>query len=770
MHKPARLSLYLRMKCYFPLFCWCSLVMGLLPAPAQDIPVGAWRTHAPFRSLQTLAVAGARVYAATNGGLFRLDTEYGNAQVLSRLDGLAGTNVSRLAYAPSQQMLIVAYTDGNVDLWDGNTIQPVSALARANLAESKKINHVAVAGHLAYLAGDFGVAVLDLESRNIRETYRNIGPGGTRVGVRATAAAGGNLYLATDGGLLRAALNGANLQDFRSWSPVAGPEGVPAGTIRAVAPAGNALCAAFASNGVFLLENEAWQKLDLPGVNRVNALTPSAGGVLAGVPGGVWVIRPGEAPRLVGDPAVVDPREAAFDAEGQLWIADGVNGLVSNWEGPFRSYSPAGPLSNAVRRVVAGAGEVAALPGGLGANYAPPGDTAGVSFFSDEGWRNYAARIPGAAPLPGARDLLRAAYNPTDESWYLGSYGNGLLVLRPDGSFTEFNENNSPLLESTEGGVRVTGLAVDAEGNAWVALYSVPFGAPSLFVRRRDGTWGSFTFNNIAARFPLDLVLDDFGNKWMPLAPVQGGGLWVFDDKGNRTRYLSAAFGSGGLPNPNVRSLARDREGQMWVGTERGAAVFFAPADVLRGAAVDATLPIYEGSRLLRDEVVTAIAVDGGNRKWFGTRNGVFLFNPTTDKLVSHFTTANSPLPADSVASLAIRARTGEVFVATAGGLVSYRAAASEADPESGAVQIFPNPVRPGYEGLVGFSGLPENAVVKITDVSGRLVHETRAQGGTAAWNVRDYRGRRAATGIYLVYAADAEGRKLLVGKMAVIE
>jgi hypothetical protein len=108
--------------------------------------------------------------------------------------------------------------------------------------------------------------------------------------------------------------------------------------------------------------------------------------------------------------------------------------------------------------------------------------------------------------------------------------------------------------------------------------------------------------------------------------------------------------------------------------------------------------------------------------------------------------------------------------MATAGGLISYRAAATEPDPDASKVSIFPNPVRPGFEGLVGISGLPENVIVKITDVSGRLVHETRALGGSAAWNVRDYRGRRAATGIYLVYAAEAEGRKLLVGKVAVIE
>ncbi len=750
-------------------FFWCCLLAGYL-LQAQNVPVGTWRTHTSFRSLQSVAVAGTHIYGGTNGGLFFLDQGYGNTTVLSRVDGLGGTNVGRLSYAAEQRTLIIAYADGKVDLWQDNRITPVTALAQANLPESKRISHISVAGSIAWLSGDFGVLVIDLLNKNIRETYRNIGPGGTQVSVRASAATGGMLYLATSQGIRRGRLDGTNLQDFRNWSAVEVPAGASLQALRAVTAQGGKLFAAYEDNGLFVLENDTWRKLPLPVVNSINALTASGEQVILCLPGELQIIAPDGSIRRVTSPAIINPQEAAFDGEGKLWIADAVNGLVSNWEGSFRSYSPAGPPGNRISRVGYANEQVVALPGRFLSDYRPAGDTTGFGLFNATGWQHYVSGLPAARLLPDAKDLMRSAYNPVDRTWYFGSFGGGLLAMQPDGVFVVYNEGNSPLRGSAGGGVKVTGLAADNDGNTWVALYGVALGEPSLHVRRRDGSWQSFSFTNIAARYPLDLVMDGSGNKWLSLAPEFGGGIWVFDDKGNRSRYLTSAIGNGGLPNPNVRSLAIDREGQMWAGTDRGAAVFPVPGDVLRGMPVDAITPIYERRALLRDEAVTAVAVDGGNRKWFGTRSGVFLFNATTDKLVNHFTVANSPLPSDSVAHLAIHSGTGEVFMATASGLVSYRGTATAAEADPAGVKIFPNPVRPGFGGLVGISGLPEDAVVKITDVSGRLVYETRAQGGSAVWNVQDYRGRRAATGIYLIYTSDAAGSQLLVGKMAVIE
>jgi hypothetical protein len=217
----------------------------------------------------------------------------------------------------------------------------------------------------------------------------------------------------------------------------------------------------------------------------------------------------------------------------------------------------------------------------------------------------------------------------------------------------------------------------------------------------------------------------------------------------------------------SVLSLCADREGAMWVGTANGVA-YFPNAGAILQMPADAIRPIVDGRFLLRDEAVTAIAVDGGNRKWFGTRRGVWLYSPQGDVPIEHFTAATSAIPSDHIIDLDINHQSGEVFMATSLGLASYRAGATGPDPVT-RVKVFPNPVPTGFSGTVGISGTPGDAVVKITDVAGKLVWQTRANGGTATWDLFDERGRRVPTGVYVVFTVSDDGEQREVAKLAVI-
>ncbi len=49
--------------------------------------------------------------------------------------------------------------------------------------------------------------------------------------------------------------------------------------------------------------------------------------------------------------------------------------------------------------------------------------------------------------------------------------------------------------------------------------------------------------------------------------------------------------------------------------------------------------------------------------------------------------------------------------------------------------------------------GLVTDAWIKITDASGALVYQTKADGGQVTWNLQDPTGRRVRSGVYLIHA-----------------
>jgi hypothetical protein len=221
--------------------------------------------------------------------------------------------------------------------------------------------------------------------------------------------------------------------------------------------------------------------------------------------------------------------------------------------------------------------------------------------------------------------------------------------------------------------------------------------------------------------------------------------------------------------------MTLDKKGEMWVGTNQGLAIFSNPDLIFNGKknSFDARQIIVQvGGNyeiFLGKESINCIQVDPANRKWIGTRNGVFLVSADGYTVLNKFTIVNSPLLSNNVVEIGIDESNGEVFFGTDKGIVSYTADATRGNQNFSNVKIYPNPVHPEYQGDIVINGLLTNAVVKITDVSGNLVYETSANGGTATWNGRNYSGNRVATGVYLILAADAEGNDSFAGKLLFI-
>lgn len=261
-----------------------------------------------------------------------------------------------------------------------------------------------------------------------------------------------------------------------------------------------------------------------------------------------------------------------------------------------------------------------------------------------------------------------------------------------------------------------------------------------------------------------------------------GRGLYIIDDnktpgtfQDDRSKQIAVKDADNQII-PNIYSIAEDLDGNLWVGTDQGPLVYFTPENVFdeEMKANRIKVPRNDGSGLsdylLRTETVTSISVDGANKKWLGTSgSGVYYVSADGTRQETHFNVANSPILSDSIISLAVDNKSGDVWFGTSKGLQSYRGNATAGAEKFTAVYAFPNPVRENFNGNVTITGLMNNTQVNITDISGNLVYETISDGGQATWDLKTYNGKRVATGVYLIFCASSDGTESFVTKILVI-
>ena len=722
---------------------FCFLLGALTALSQTDIPIGSWRLHLSYHDIRTLAVSDTHVYAASKGGVIVYNLAERSLHTFNKLNGLSSTGISALAFDEKHQVLLIGYEDGTLDVIEDNTVTNFYRLRESDITAPKKIKAIFVNDGLAYLTTAYGVVVFDILQQLIKETWRDLGPSGEPLAVNEIAFLNDSIFLATARGLMVGSTDD-NLLDFNNWKRY--DTGELSGNIRTLSVFAGDLYVS-GTTGVYRYHEGTWQMPLLQSI-EVESLTASENNLFIIGDSTIYTFDRNAAVSEISDPLIQAPAEVRQDNSGNLWIGDRAAGLLSNASGTFQAYRPNGPSQTSAFRLIFDAGRLFAVAGGFSASGQPLGWPGYVDVFENGAWSTI------SQPL---NDLTDIAF--MDNQMYVSSFAGGIVVNDATGGTSVIDENNSPLSGPGSAAPQVTALHVSPDG-LWVAVYE---GNEPLYLLKKDGTWQSYSFNFPNADKPIDIIVSRAGDVWMALQPFSGGGLIAYEEETGQPFFKSNATGQGALAHKNVNSLAIDREGYVWVGTDAGVAYFFSPQE-------EAIKPVFENRFLLRDEKITAIEVDGGNRKWLGTERGVWLFNDAGDALIHHFTADNSPLPSDNIRDMEINPSTGELFISTDRGVASYRSDATHASDQFEAVRIFPNPVHPGYAGMVGISGLANDAVVKITDIRGKLLWHSVANGGTASWNVRDVNGTRVPTGVYLVFAIAQDGRESIVGKVAVIE
>ncbi|HEX2532937.1 MAG TPA: two-component regulator propeller domain-containing protein, partial [Chitinophagaceae bacterium] len=571
-------------------------------------PVGSWREHLPYNSTLAVGATPDRIWAATPYSLFWVDPASGETGRLSRNTGLSETGIRTAAFDAASRKGFIAYENGNLDVLTGNSIRNIPDLKRAAVNGDKTVYHITAEDGLAYLSTGLGIVVVDASRYEIRDTWP-LGEGGQPLRTFQFVRSGSWMYAATAEGLKRAAATATNPADFQQWTTLSA--GLPAGAATGVAAVQNRVFAVV-HDSVFASEGGAWTLFFANG-HGVRSLRASEEKLLLSQQtsdgkGLVLVLEPdGQLVRTLNDPSLVaDPRDALL-RQGEYWVADSLRGL-SRWSAAgAQRYAPDGPAGIPAGALVA-AGEAVYATGGTGG----PGR---LFRLADGTWTSWdSASVPAFHSLPGLAPL---ALDPLDASVWAGSDGGGLLHLKKEGTAEVFT-GNSPLQPApgAPGTYRVTGLHFDAAGSLWIAN---PGSSPYIHLRRPDGSWQSFPVPfSLPGNALGHLLVDGWDQKWI-LVPGAGLLVWnhggdIADTGDDQWRWLRAGAGAGNLPSDNVLSLAFDRNGVAWVGTDNGIGVIPCTADVF-ATTCEAVLPVIQGDNfanyLFKGEAVHAIAVDG---------------------------------------------------------------------------------------------------------------------------------------------------------------
>ena len=764
-----------------------SVLLALMATVLQaQSAIGEWRDHFSYSNVSVVTEGGGRVHAASANGAFRYDLQTGEIQRENKTNRLSDVGIQGMAWNEAVQGTLVFYTNGNLDLLQGDRSFNIGDIKRSSLIGNKGVYCAYMLGSTAYLGCGFGIVVLDLASREVRDTWF-IGPGGSQVPVNSITMTGDTIYAATDNGLFAAARNAPNLAFFENWRKRTDMGSVLAsGPFNAVAAFGdklllNAQRAAGGDSLLVLGPDGLWSRFE-PLFGRINkGFAVSGSGQLVAIPHDlnihVYDVNLAEV-RYFGDfeGQTMMPQQVVIAGDGSLWVADQGLGLLRMGPGGSLRVAPNGPRTASVWRMASSGGDLYVASGALNGTWANEYHKEGVHVYMNDRWhtvdQSTSSFMNGVNEfVSGIADVVAVTIDPKDPAHaFFGSWDEGILEFRDGWPVQIFNPTNSALgydVNPYQDRLYIGGLTFDENGDLWITN---PWSTKPIVVRRKNGDWHAFSPGTILGSNLLiaDVIVAQSGYKWI-IRP-RGNGILVYDSgtsiestDDDRYKLLNNQAGTGGLPAPDVYTIAEDHEGRIWAGTSRGLGVFYDPGSVFSGDAVDAQQILIEQDGnvqiLLETEAINTIAVDGADRKWIGTQaSGVYLISPDGREEVHHFTAENSPLPSNTILNIAVDGTTGEVFMATDRGLMSYRSDAIEGADKSDCAKVFPNPVLETYTGPIAITGLVSDSEVKITDVSGNLVYRTGSLGGQAIWDGNDMSGRRAATGVYLVFASDITG------------
>lgn len=736
----------------------------------------SWEGYFSFNEIKDISESSTTVFAASENALFSKNTASNTVKTITTVDGLSGQTISAVYHSESFKKTIVGYENGLmivINETDGSIIKKVDIINKQLSASLKKINHLMEHNGLLYVSCDFGIVQFNLTTSQFGDTYF-IGDNGAEISVKQTTFFNGFIFAATSSGIRRADITNPNLIDFSQWTVV------NTGNWASVATLDSELIAVNSTGNMHRYNSNTFvsflqlpqPSVDMRAVNHNLFVTTSTS---------VYVYNS----QMVLTRSIVNTQlpdinltfSCASAVGDIIYIGTKEKGLFSgalSGIGAFENMTPAGPSRNNIFSLDVTPNVLWAVYGDYDIYYNPYDlDSYGISKLNNLKWLN----IP-YSEVYDAKSITRIIVNPGNEKQvYASSFFSGLLRIEDDVPNFLYNEKNSGLETLTYEGpnyidVRINGTAFDRTGNLWVTNSRIKNG---LKVLKTDGQWQSYSTSTILSNAEstsyANIVIDKNNVKWIS---TSNDGVIAFNESTNTFKKMTFGTDAGNLPIADVRSVAIDTKNQLWIGTTKGLRVLSNVGNFQTESQLKANpIIIMEDNlaqELMYEQFITSIVVDGANNKWIGTADsGVFMVSPNGQETKYHFTINNSPLPSNTVNDIKINSATGEVFIATNKGMISFKGIATGANENLNNVYVYPNPVRPTYSGTVKVAGLIDKANIKITDIEGNLVYETTSEGGTVEWDTTAFGKYKVASGVYMVFISAQDGGETKVKKVMII-
>ena len=675
--------------------------------------IGTWKVYPSYSDVSDIVPTGKNVFVLASKSLYSYNVNDGSIRTYSNNDVLNGCNIQNIAWVNAVKKLVITYSDYTIDLLSLNgDVENISALADKQTTDDKTINSIYVDGQYAYLATGFGIVKVNAKDATIADSY-NLG-----YKVNYCYISGGYLYAASESkGLMKCQLT-ANLLNRNEWSSAGG------------------------------YKKQTKEKYVYDSINQC------------------------------------------------YWATDTDSKLIKyqkSENGSFEAIStgviPDGPKYNEHNYILYNNGRILSVRGRyeyVSSDTSTPGFVQEYDIADNKWWcyDNSFAAEKGKECIA----QTQISVDPKDINHIMVAAKSGLYEYKDRKMVAYYDMNTDDPILSVINNVNysvISGSRYDASGNLWM----FNMGNDNVLCLTSTGEWKTYNQKNLAKNDSYrlkSLFFDSRGLLWFVNDSWKASLFGFYDINSDQMRQITNFVNQRGtrmFEAKNLFTIVEDKEHNIWVGCEAGA-FYITPDDVKEMCSStdmnninikQAEVRRNDGTSfidyLLANVFICDIKIDNANRKWFATTNGVYLISSDNETELAHFTMDNSPLPDNEVKSIAIDENTGMVYFATLKGLCSYQSDVTKTygNFTDDNVYAYPNPVTPDFTGDITVTGLTEGAQVKILATSGQLVSEGTSNGGSYRWNGCDLKGKKVASGVYMVNVATAEGESGIVTKISIV-